>query len=126
MTTQEITERLGRNPTEAFESGRRMSQRNPHSRVREETLWLLESPLPDGSTLEAQLEWAGETVAAMREELASLPPGSVDLFIGWALPSAQTGFTLRRELLAKLEGVPLDIDFDLYAVRLDAEGDEEV
>jgi Domain of unknown function (DUF4279) len=123
MTTHEITERLGRSPTQAFESGAPMSPRNPRSRRREEALWLLESPLPDGSTLDAQLEWAGETVADLREELASLPPGSVDLFIGWEPPGSQNGFALNRELLAKLEGVPLDIVFDVYVTGRSREDD---
>jgi hypothetical protein len=114
MTTRELTEHLGREPTKAFERCSLMSPRNPRSARREEALWLLESPLPDGSSLEAHLDWAAETVGSMREQLASLPPGSVDLFVGWALPAHQAGFTLRREVLAKLEGVPLDIGFDLY------------
>ena len=91
-----------------------MSPRNPKSQRRPEALWLLKSDLPDGSGLQAQLEWAAETVASMRERLASLPPGSVDLFIGWEPPGEQNGFVLDRELLAKLEGVPLDIVFDVY------------
>src|ERR687883_1001383 len=85
LTTRELTEHLGREPSQAFERGSLMSPRNPRSARREEALWLLESPLPDGSSLDAQLEWAAETVAAMREQLAALPPGSVELFLGWGL-----------------------------------------
>jgi hypothetical protein len=121
LTTRELTEHLGREPTKAFERGSLMSPRNPRSARREEALWLLESPLPDGTSLEAQLEWAAETAASMRQQLASLPPGSVDLFVGWALPGQQAGFTLSREVLAKLEGVPLEIGFDLYAIGDDEE-----
>ena len=113
LTTAEITERLGREPTSAFERGTLMSPRNPRRR-REEALWLLESNLPDDCELQAQLEWAADTVAGMRDQLASFPPGSVDLFIGWEPPGSQNGFALHRELLARLEGVPLDIVFDVY------------
>src|SRR2546423_4251149 len=114
LTSRQLTDHLGRAPTEAFERGTLMSPRNPKSQRRPEALWLLKSDLPDGSGLQAQLEWAAETVASMRERLASLPPGSVDLFIGWEPPGEQNGFVLDRELLAKLEGVPLDIVFDVY------------
>jgi hypothetical protein len=106
LTSSHLTEHLGREPTEAFERGTLMSPRNPKSQRRPEALWLLKSDLPDGSNLQAQLDWAAETVASMHERLASLPVGSL----------------LDRELLAKLEGVPLDIIFDVYATgrgRLD-------
>jgi uncharacterized protein DUF4279 len=123
MVPAEITERLAREPTSAFEKGTLMSPRNPRSQRREEALWVLESDLPDGSDLQAQLEWAAGTVAALRDRLASLPPGSVDLFIGWEPPGRQNGFELHRELLAKLDGVPLDIIFDVYVAGRSAEND---
>src|SRR2546423_15542903 len=114
LTSRQLTDHLGRAPTEAFERGTLMSPRNPKSQRRPEALWLLKSDLPDGSGLQAQLEWAAETVASMRERLASLPTGSVDLFIGWDPPAGQNGFVLEGGLLAKLEGVPPDIGFDGY------------
>jgi hypothetical protein len=123
LTTAEITERLGREPTRAFERGTLMSPRNPRSRRREEALWLLESNLPEGRDLQAQLEWAADTVAAMRDQLASLDAASIDLFIGWEPPGSQNGFALHRELLAKLEGVPLDIVFDVYVTGRSREPD---
>ena len=100
-----------------------MSPRNPRSRRREEALWLLESNLPEGRDLQAQLEWAADTVAAMRDQLASLDAASIDLFIGWEPPGSQNGFALHRELLAKLEGVPLDIVFDVYVTGRSREPD---
>jgi hypothetical protein len=124
LTSSHLTEHLGREPTEAFERGTLMSPRNPTSQRRPEALWLLKSDLPDGSNLQAQHDWAAETVASMHERLASLPVGSVDLFIGWEPPGEQNGFALDRELLAKLEGVPLDIIFDVYVTgrgRLDGD-----
>ena len=123
LTAAEITERLGREPTRSFEKGTLMSPRNPRSRRHEEALWILESDLPDGSSVQAQLEWAAGTVAALRDQLASLPASWVDVSIGWEPPGEQNGFTLHRELLAKLEGVPLDIVFDVYVTGRNT-GDE--
>ena len=123
LTTTEITERLGREPTEAFERGTLRSPRNPRSSRREEALWLLESNLPAERDLQAQLEWAADTVASMRDQLASLDPASIDLFFGWEPPGSQNSFALDRELLAKLEGVPLDIVFDVYVTGRSSESD---
>ena len=114
MTARELTEHLGREPTGAFDKGTLMSPRNPRSQRREESLWLLQSDLPEDADRESRLDWAADTVVALRERLASLTPGSVDVFVGWEPPGEQNGFVLRRELLAKLASVPLDVVFDVY------------
>jgi hypothetical protein len=110
----ELTSLLGREPTRSFERGSLMSPRNPRSARRTESLWLLESQLDRGAPVEQHLERALDVAESLRQPLASLPPGSADIFVGWEPPDGQRGLVLEHAFVARLAATPVDLVFDLY------------
>jgi hypothetical protein len=55
----------------------------------------------------------------LREPIASLPPGSADIFIGWEPPHGQASLELDHALLERLGALPVDLIFDLYTLESD-------
>ena len=96
-----------------------MSPRNPKSAKREESLWLLESELSRDAPVERHLEWAFDIVETLREPMASLPPGSADIFVGYQLVDGQGSLELDHALLERLAVLPVDLIFDLYSLDSD-------
>jgi len=122
-STAELATLLGTEPTRSFERGSLMSPRNPRSAKREESLWVLESELSRDAPVERHLERALDVVETLREPIASLPPGSADIFVGYELTGGQGGLVLDHALLQRLAALPVDLIFDLYSLDAD-EADE--
>jgi hypothetical protein len=114
-SSAELTALLGREPRRSFERGSLMSPRNPRSAQRAESLWVLESRLAGDAPLERHLEWALDVVETLREPIASLPPGSADIFVGCELTDGQGSLELDHALLERLAALPVDLIFDLYS-----------
>jgi hypothetical protein len=117
----ELRALLGREPTRSFERGSLMSPRNPQSARREVSLWVLESELARDEPVERHLEWALDVVEMLREPIASLPPGSSDIFVGCQLIEGQGSVGLDNGLLQRLGALPVDLIFDLYSLEGETE-----
>ena len=115
MAPAEIGKALGITATDSFEKGSRASARTPNSMIRDRSIWLLESGLPDGATLEAQVEALLGILEAHSERVAILSPQcEFDLFFGVRTESGQGAFTLDSALFARLATLPVSLSFDLY------------
>lgn len=117
----ELTALLGMEPTSSFERGSLMSPRNPRSAKREVSLWVLESELSRKERVERHLDWALDVVETLREPIASLPPGSSDIFVGCQLIEGQGSVELEHALLQRLGALPVDLIFDLYSIDNEAD-----
>ena len=118
-SAEELSALLGRTPTGSFDRGTLMNPRNPRSARRAESLWLLRSDLAEDVPLEQHLEWAVGVVEALRVPIASLPPGSADIFVGYELIDRQGSLELDHALLERLAVLPVDLIFDLYSLDSD-------
>lgn len=115
LNVADITTILGMEPTRTHEKGEPFSSRNSRSRLRQESLWLLESGLDSSAPLDAHIE----KLAASIEEKAVLlknliPICYMDIFCGVFSESGQGGFVFNSVILKKLTAIPIEIVFDLY------------
>jgi hypothetical protein len=91
------------------------------SRTREDTaiwldsLWLLESPLPQDCDLPEHLDWLLDALEPKLYVLSSLSRKyRVDLFCGFSSSSGQGGFTLDNARLSRIARLGVPMVLDLY------------
>lgn len=115
LSAAEITNILKREPTRAYDKGTPFSSRNPKSRIRKESVWLLESGLESSESLDVHIEKLVLFVEENTDLLKNLLPISyIDIFCGFFSESGQGGFFLDSALLKRLTVLPIDIGFDLH------------
>jgi Domain of unknown function (DUF4279) len=113
----EITTALGVEPTSTGALGDLMSPRNPKSQRFDRHVWLLDSDVPEESSLEDHLRWAVELGEHIRERASALPEDwSGDVVIGWTPNESQEGVYLDRDLLAALARTSFNIALTAYAI----------
>jgi hypothetical protein len=127
LTAAEIGARLGLSATWTRERGERINPENPQSRIRKEALWGLKSGLSTDEPLDRHLGALLERLEPRSDELAGLARECwMDFFAGFASLGGQGGFTLDRELLARLARIPGNgLDLDLYPPPSDVDADAE-
>ena len=106
LSASEITKILGISPSNSFEKGKLISQRNPDSKRRESSLWILESGLADSEDMEKHLNKLLSIIESKLTELQSLKDiCEMDIFCS---------FFLSSEMIKKLSLIPLDLLYDIY------------
>jgi len=117
LSVAEITSMLGMEPTISHEKGTRMSVRNPKSRIRQESVWILESGINSEELFDVHLERLVFFIEEKAEQLQQLRPMSyIDIFCGFFAEEGQGTFHLRAELLKRIMAIiPIDIVIDLYS-----------
>lgn len=114
LNVADITKILGMQPTRTHEKGEPFSSRNP-SRLRQESLWLLESGLDSSEPLDAHMEKLADFIQEKAVLLKYLIPICyMDIFCGVFSESGQGGFVFNPVILKKLTAIPIEIVFDLY------------
>lgn len=114
LNVADITTILGIEPTRTHEKGKPFSSRNP-SRLRQESLWLLESGLNSSEPLDAHMEKLADFIQDKAVLLKYLIPICyMDIFCGVFSESGQGGFVFNPVILKKLTAIPIEIVFDLY------------
>jgi Domain of unknown function (DUF4279) len=112
----EISKVLGMEPTRAHERGTLTSPRNPESQRRDRLVWLVDSDVPEESSLEDHLRWAVHLAGQIRARGAALPEDwSGDIHIAWTPEESQEGVHLDRELLAALGETSFNLLLSVYA-----------
>jgi hypothetical protein len=124
LTAADITTTIGVEPTRQHQKGTPLSSRNPKSRLREESLWLLESDLSRLEPLEAHIE----KLATLVEEKASLLKPlmltcEMDISCGIFSESGQAGWVIDSLLIKRLAVLPIDVVFDCYVSSPEEEDD---
>lgn len=102
-------------PTRLFALGEPIHSRRPSSQPREESLWILESPLASDAALEAHLEHLLVIVERRAAEFDAIRPrlASVDCFC--LVGSGEQGsLRFSPELLARLAARRIELSLDLY------------
>jgi len=115
LNVAEITSMLGIEPTNSHEKGTRMSIRNPKSRIRQESVWILESGINSEEPFDAHLERLVSFIEEKAEQLQRLMPMCyIDIFCGFFAEEGQGTLHLRATLLKRIMVIPIDIVIDLY------------
>jgi hypothetical protein len=115
LTAADITTTLGIEPTRQHEKGTPFSSRNPRSRLREASSWLLESDLSRSEPLEAHLEKLATLIEEKISQLKYLMTAcQIDIFCGLFSESGQAGCVLNSLVIKRLAVLPIDIVFDCY------------
>ena len=123
MNVTEITNTLATVPTKAHDKGTPFSSRAAKSRLRQESLWLLESSLDRLEPLDAHLEKLAVFIEEKAAQLKNLiSECNIDIFCGVFSESGQGGFVLDSVLLKKISLLPIDIVFDIYVSSSSEEG----
>ena len=116
LSKSEITDILNQKPSRAFDRGELMSPRNPSSQKRESALWILESGLPDASTLDDHILVLISFIERKHLEFMKLiNKCEMDIFCGLSIKGTQANFSLSSKIIKRLNIFPVDIVFDLYS-----------
>ena len=114
----EITKVLRTTPTSIWGKGALMSPRNPDSRRRETSIWLLESGLPDSAELEDHIAYL---VTFLEEHLVQFKAiqadCTIDIFCGFFSYQSQGHFSLDHILMKRLVALEGDLVFDIYGTH---------
>lgn len=123
----EITEALNIQPSSCVNKGELISQRNPNSKKRTNTVWILESNLDKAERLEEHIttlvNFANQNSTILKQISAQ---ATISIFCGYCPNNSQGSFLLSSDLLKKLSLVDLELIFDLYCPELDSEDEVQV
>jgi hypothetical protein len=115
VRASEMSVRLGIIPDHEYERGSLSSPRNPLSRRRDSSVWILKSGLGNDRWPEEHVSELLRRLAGKHEALASLAADcTLELFLGFGSESGQGGCTLPSALLREAGALGLDITLDLY------------
>lgn len=116
LTADEISNVMQLSPTDSFEKGTPYSQRNPMSKIREQTLWIWESGCSQAESIELHLERVASLIESKHTELQKLLRTClIDIFCGYSSEVGQGGFALNSSLLKRIASLDIDIIFDIYS-----------
>ncbi len=113
LQPEEIGSALGLKATHTYLKGELLSP--AHASVRQESGWLLQSPLSNRSDMVEHLKWLLDSLEPKRDVIRELSGKyRVDLFCGFASMNGQGGFTLDSVTLARLAELGVPLGLDLY------------
>jgi hypothetical protein len=111
----EISRMLNMKPTRSSDKGTLTSPRNPHSKIREESMWILDSDLTDSQPLEAHITkligYIEQNITVLKDLLVDC---EIDMWCAFASNNGQGGFLLDAKLMKRLTVIPIDIIVSLY------------
>jgi hypothetical protein len=121
LTHQEISDRLGLQPTRTHTKGqprgaRRRDGSIDPSNVWKDSAWQLTSPLARDRILAEHINWLLDTIEPKAEAIKALRAecSLIRLFCGFASHGGQGGFSLDTDTLGRISKLGLNLDLDLY------------
>jgi hypothetical protein len=115
LSAKEITDMLATEPTRSHEKGTPMSSRNPNSRIRQGSSWILDSKLNKEETLSAHLEQLVCFIEERTNEFEKLlEVCEIDIYCGFFSNEKSGKFVLSPNLLKRLTVIPIELIVILY------------
>jgi hypothetical protein len=121
LTPQEITERLGLQPTRTHEKGQPKGFRRKDGSISplivwKDSAWHLNAPLKRDQNLEEHIKWLLDILEPKRDSIKSLSPECtlVRFFCGFSSGHGQGGFALDSQTLERLSKLGVSFVLDLY------------
>jgi Domain of unknown function (DUF4279) len=113
-TAAQVTHRLGLVPSFSAERGEPITPRHP-TRLRDRSLWRLDSRLDDHQPLHHHLADLLDQLAGKHQVLTELAVSyDIDWFCLAATDNTQGSVELPHELIARLAAIPGDLVLDIY------------
>ena len=116
LTGSELSLLINKKPNSQHDIGERMSNRNPNSLIREESLAIFDSSLNDDEPLESHMLEIIELIKSNSQTLkesADLIEMSIECSFG--TDNGQGGWTLDTDAICSLSEFPLQVNFDIYS-----------
>jgi hypothetical protein len=138
LTPQEISERLGLQPTRTHKQGqprgfRRKDGSTSPSVVWKDSAWLLTSPLKPDRNLMEHVRWLLEKIEPKADIIKALSSDctGIRFFCGFSSGNGQGGFVLEADTLSRISRLGLNIVLDLYPpsdpdISYDSESEQQV
>ncbi len=129
LTSSQIEAILGLEATQAYSKGDPIYGRNKSGKkieagVRKKSGWILSTPAGGDPNLALHLRRLMDVIDVKAEELKQLSTKcKIDIFCGYAAAD-QGGFTLDADIINRLAKLNLNLDLDLYPLRIDERSDE--
>jgi len=121
LTPQEITERLGLQPTGTHEKGRPKGVRRKDGSISplivwKDSAWHLNAPLKKDQSLAEHIKWLLDVLEPKRDAIKSLSSECtlIRFFCGFSSGNRQGGFSLDDQTLARLSKLGFPLVLDLY------------
>jgi Domain of unknown function (DUF4279) len=116
LAGEQITGRLGLQPTRVASRGEPVSRRSLRKDARQHTAWSLDSPYPDDTELECQLRWLLDVLEPARAALGQLQQGGAALRFSCLLTGRPTGNTVWIETgtLARIAALGAALVLGIY------------
>jgi len=116
LAADEISERIGLQPTNVVEKGAPISRRNPDAGQHRYTIWELASSLPDEAELAAHLDALLPLFEPRSSALRQIQDTGATAFWSCFLTAKPTGHMLwfEPEVLSRLGEVGAALEFDIY------------
>jgi uncharacterized protein DUF4279 len=131
LTHQEISERIGLQPTRTRAKGdprgaRRMDGSVITSIVWHDSAWHLVCPLKSDKSLDQHIRWLLDTIEPRLPAINAISNECtlIRFFCGFSSEHGQGGFTLDAETLRRISKVGVKLDLDLYPPGHDEEPSE--
>jgi hypothetical protein len=126
LSIEDISAKINTKPTKYFKKGEPYSKKNPKSRVREETIWLLESQLSNQETIESHINYFLSFLKENEYGIKWLQEKCrFDIMCAYSSESGQGGFTIDHEVLKECAIYPLDLSINLYPPERNNENSEK-
>jgi len=118
LSLEDITAALETPPTRGVRAGSPIGRLDP-THVRQESIWLLETSLGEGVSLDAHLEELTSFAEAHVQQMVQLRPScDLDMRCAFASESGQGGFVISSNLLRRLGQLELELWIDLFPPEL--------
>ena len=123
LSDEEITQALGIKPSRVAHKGEPLSQRNPNSRLREDTVWILGSGLSTDIPLDQQIEKLFESISGREDKFIYLKEKDVNFqlyfYCGYSTPTGQGSVVLDADLMQRMVEIGAYFLLDFYGPECD-------
>ena len=114
-SASEIASLIGITPTRQYEKGDIVSRKSPASPRRRNSMWMIESDLPESTEIEDHIRSLCDKIQSRSQALDTLRSNcTIDIFCGYFSESGQAGFTLSNEVIGRVAALGFDLIFDVY------------
>jgi hypothetical protein len=114
LTPEQISDKLGTQPTKVARRGELSSKRNTSSSRRTVSTWLLNSTLDQSAPVEDHLDHLIDVVEGHKSQLAALEGIELDIVLSYRF-SAQGGLYLSVAILERMVGLGVGLGMDMYS-----------
>lgn len=123
LSDEEITQALGIKPSRVAHKGEPLSQRNPNSRFREDTVWILGSGLSTDIPLDQQIEKLFTSISGKEDKFIYFKKKDIDFqlyfYCGYSTPTGQGSVVLAADLMQKMVEIGAYFLLDFYGPECD-------